>query len=125
LKHGKGKWRKSNKPNCNSYEGEYYMDKKHGYGVFNWESGNIYKGNYKEDERDGYGEMYWTDGSVYKGEWRRGCQHGFGKMAQPDGMNLEGYFDMNVFKGPTPPDNLFEEDNEVIDEDIIDENKEQ
>jgi hypothetical protein len=49
------------------------MDKKHGYGIFSWESGNMYKGNYKDDERDGYGEMYWTDGTVYKGDWRKGC----------------------------------------------------
>ena len=43
------------------------MDKKHGQGVFTWESGNMYKGGYLEDEREGYGEMYWTDGTVYKG----------------------------------------------------------
>jgi hypothetical protein len=48
------------------------MDKKHGNGVFKWESGNLYKGNYVEDERDGYGEMFWTDGSIYKGQWNRG-----------------------------------------------------
>lgn len=52
------------------------MDKKHGYGVFQWESGNVYKGDYKEDLRDGYGEMFWTDGSVYKGDWVKGVQHG-------------------------------------------------
>lgn len=34
LKHGKGKWRKGHGPNSNQYEGDYYMDKKHGYGVF-------------------------------------------------------------------------------------------
>jgi len=43
------------------------MDKKNGYGVFTWESGNVYKGYYKDDERDGFGEMTWVDGSMYKG----------------------------------------------------------
>ena len=56
-----------NDVNCNSYEGEYFYDKKTGQGMFVWESGNVYKGNYNDDERDGYGEMFWTDGSVYKG----------------------------------------------------------
>ena len=59
----------SNKANSNTYEGEYFLDKKHGFGEFKWESGNYYKGNYKEDQRHGYGEMFWTDGSSYKGEW--------------------------------------------------------
>jgi hypothetical protein len=54
----------------NTYEGEYYMDKKHGYGVFEWESGNVYKGNYFEDERNGFGIMKWTDGSTYMGTWQ-------------------------------------------------------
>ena len=77
MKNGKGKWKKmGNTANCNSYEGEYLNDKKNGFGVFTWESGNIYKGNYKDDERDGFGEMHWTDGSIYKGLWRQGIQHG-------------------------------------------------
>jgi hypothetical protein len=45
------------------------MDKKHGYGVFEWETGNVYSGNYFEDERNGYGVMKWTDGSTYMGTW--------------------------------------------------------
>lgn len=73
------------------------MDKKHGYGVFKWSSGNVYKGNYKEDVRHGYGEMYWTDGSIYKGEWVKGIQHGFGEMIFPDGTKKVGIFDHNTF----------------------------
>ena len=91
------------------------MDKKHGYGVFTWESGNMYKGNYVEDERDGYGEMYWTDGTVYKGQWKKGCQHGPGKMLQPDGSVLEGFFQMNVYMGKERPEG-FQDD--IIQEEI-------
>lgn len=53
-------------------------DKKSGYGIFTWASGNVFKGNYDNDSRNGYGEMYWTDGSFYKGEWWNGIQHGRG-----------------------------------------------
>lgn len=101
MKHGNGKWRKrANAPNCNSYEGQYSLDKKNGMGTFTWESGNMYKGCYKEDERHGYGEMYWTDGSCYKGEWQNGIQHGVGKMEFPDGRVKEGYFENNVYRKP-------------------------
>ena len=97
MKHGSGKWMKNNN---NSYEGEYYMDKKQGYGEFKWASGNVYKGNYKTDLRNGYGEMYWTDGSIYKGNWVNGIQHGYGKMMFIDGTLNEGIFDHNVYQGP-------------------------
>jgi hypothetical protein len=52
-KHGKGKWKKrqDDRSICNQYEGYYEMDKKHGYGVFQWESGNKYSGNYHYDDR--------------------------------------------------------------------------
>jgi hypothetical protein len=48
------------------------MDKKHGVGFFEWESGNSYAGEYKNDERSNYGVMRWTDGSVYMGMWDKG-----------------------------------------------------
>jgi hypothetical protein len=64
--------------NSDKYEGEYNADKKHGYGIFTWSTGNIYKGNYSEDLRSDFGEMYWSDGSYYKGQWKNGIQHGEG-----------------------------------------------
>lgn len=82
------------------YEGQYYKDKKQGFGIFKWATGNIYRGQYKADEREGIGEMKWTDGSVYIGQWIAGIQHGYGRMYFPDGTVKEGYFDNNVYKGP-------------------------
>jgi len=66
LRHGKGIWKKG-PGNNDTYEGEYFSDKKCGNGIFTWSSGNVYKGSYFDDLRHGYGEMYWTDGSFYKG----------------------------------------------------------
>jgi hypothetical protein len=51
------------------FDGQYFMDKKHGKGRFEWESGNTYAGDYDSDDRHGFGEMMWTDGSHYKGMW--------------------------------------------------------
>jgi len=99
LKHGKGVWTKGRGENLTTYTGEYLLDKKCGYGVFKWASGNIYKGYYDKDEREGHGEMVWTDGSKYLGSWVRGIQHGFGKMVFPDGIIREGQFVNNIFKG--------------------------
>ncbi len=100
-KQGKGKWKQSkNQINCNTYDGDYFQDQKHGQGVYTWASGNIYKGDYNDDERPGNGQMLWTDGSMYEGEWHKGIQHGFGRMIFPDGSQKEGYFENNVFKYP-------------------------
>ena len=99
LKCGFGKWRKTTAHRSNTYEGQYYQDKKQGFGIFRWVSGNVYKGQYKDDEREGIGEMRWTDGSVYVGMWSRGIQHGYGRMWFPDGKLKEGLFENNVYKG--------------------------
>jgi len=85
------------------YEGEYLKDKKHGFGIFKWASGNTYIGQYKGDERDGIGKMQWTDGSIYIGQWEKGIQHGYGIMIFPDGSIKKGHFNNNVYKGPAPP----------------------
>lgn len=82
------------------YEGQYKNDKKDGYGLFVWASGNTYRGQFKNDERDGKGEMRWTDGSVYVGDWNKGIQHGIGKMIFADGTIVEGYFDNNRYIAP-------------------------
>jgi hypothetical protein len=103
LKHGKGKWRSAKGPQSNIYEGDYALDKKAGYGIFQWASGNLYKGEYADDEREGFGEMTWTDGSMYQGDWFRGIQHGTGKMVFPNGIIKEGYFDNNIFRGQQQP----------------------
>ncbi len=100
LKSGFGKYRKSKESRTNVYEGQYYRDKKQGFGIFKWASGNVYRGQYKADEREGIGEMRWTDGSIYVGQWERGIQHGYGRMIFPDGMVKEGLFENNVYKGP-------------------------
>lgn len=65
FRDGSGTWKKGG--NSDKYEGEYVKDKKEGYGIFTWSTGNVYKGHYVADLREGYGEMFWDDGSYYKG----------------------------------------------------------
>ena len=119
MKHGKGKWKKEEtQPNCNQYTGDYFNDKKHGHGQFNWESGNYYIGNYFNDKRHGHGEMFWTDGTVYKGDWEQGMQHGFGVITLPDGRTLKGKFENNIFMGKVKDDTKKPLPIPVIEEDV-------
>lgn len=50
------------------------MDKKSGYGVYEWENGWVYKGNFEGDYRNGYGELYDGDSCTYRGFWDNGQQ---------------------------------------------------
>ena len=51
------------------------MDKKSGYGVYEWENGWTYKGNFQNDFRNGYGELFNREGAMaYKGYWENGEQ---------------------------------------------------
>jgi len=95
LKHGFGRWKKFTNHSVNIYEGQYANDKKEGFGIFKWASGNKYIGHYKNDKREGIGQMMWTDGSIYIGEWKEGIQHGYGYMYFPDGTVKEGLFEKN------------------------------
>lgn len=50
------------------------MDKKSGYGVYEWENGWTYKGNFDNDLRTGFGELYEGNKLVYRGYWKNGEQ---------------------------------------------------
>lgn len=50
------------------------MDKKSGYGVYEWENGWIYKGNFDNDLRNGFGELYQGQKLIYRGYWKNGEQ---------------------------------------------------
>ena len=55
LKHGFGRWQKSDNQPCNYYEGEYINGSKHGEGEFHWSNGSYYKGDWKEGKQNGSG----------------------------------------------------------------------
>lgn len=48
------------------------LDKKHGYGVYDWANGYLYKGNFFEDQRCGEGQLYYHNELVYEGFWING-----------------------------------------------------
>ena len=97
------------------------MDKKHGYGVFQWESGNKYSGNYHYDERQGYGTMEWTDMSKFKGHWIKGVQEGIGIMIFPNGVKRAGFFNNNVYSLPLKDRSQIRNIEDEMPEEILDE----
>lgn len=55
-------------------------NKRHGYGVMQYPSGNSYEGEWRDDRKDGYGTMVWkTLDEVYTGHWHKNLPHGFGE----------------------------------------------
>jgi len=49
------------------YTGEFYSDKKHGFGKMMWSTGGRYDGQFYENQRHGTGKMTWADGTTYEG----------------------------------------------------------
>ena len=47
-----GLWKSGNGASEN-YKGHYMLDKKHGYGIYNWGNGYLYKGFWMDDLRYG------------------------------------------------------------------------
>jgi hypothetical protein len=42
-------------------------------------------GEYFDDRKNGYGEFVWPDGRSYKGDWLNGKQHGKGMYKTSQG----------------------------------------
>ena len=57
------------------YEGDWINNKKFGYGIRRYASGNIYEGMWVNDVRHGEGTMRWFDkNQIYAGQWENGVQ---------------------------------------------------
>ena len=48
------------------------LDKKHGFGVYDWANDYLYKGNFFEDQRCGEGQLFFKEELVYEGFWISG-----------------------------------------------------
>lgn len=48
------------------------LDKKHGFGIYDWGNGYYYKGGFIEDQRCGEGQLFYREELVYSGFWVNG-----------------------------------------------------
>eukprot|EP00340_Litonotus_pictus_P006322 CAMPEP_0170518496 /NCGR_PEP_ID=MMETSP0209-20121228/4172_1 /TAXON_ID=665100 ORGANISM="Litonotus pictus, Strain P1" /NCGR_SAMPLE_ID=MMETSP0209 /ASSEMBLY_ACC=CAM_ASM_000301 /LENGTH=237 /DNA_ID=CAMNT_0010804075 /DNA_START=22 /DNA_END=732 /DNA_ORIENTATION=- len=96
FRHGKGKVFHSTSDNIKgcqeTYEGDWFEDKKQGYGLYTYSNGDIYEGEFFGDMHQGYGKYYFTDGSHYEGEWFNHKMHGSGHYWDISGSIWSGEF---------------------------------
>ncbi|CAL8302119.1 unnamed protein product [Lota lota] len=80
IRHGIGTHRCANTPVL--YRGQWHRGKRHGKGViyYNQEETSWYDGYWKGNKREGWGVRRYPSGNVYEGEWRDNVRHGEGTM---------------------------------------------
>lgn len=61
-----------------SYEGMFFDDKRHGYGVYRYEDGAIHAGEWVADQREGRGGTRFANGDNYLGDYRGNAATGRG-----------------------------------------------
>lgn len=58
--------------NRDTYAGEYFADKMHGFGVYNFANGHRYEGSWHEGRRQGFGVYTFRNGETQSGHWQNG-----------------------------------------------------
>ncbi|XP_075686366.1 radial spoke head 10 homolog B [Rhinoderma darwinii] len=78
MRHGKGAIY-YNVEGTSWYEGDWIHNRKEGWGVQRFQSGNIYEGQWKNNKFHGEGRMRWlSSNEEYMGQWETGVQNGLG-----------------------------------------------
>ena len=87
--------------NCKDYyyKGEFHNDKKHGWGILEFNDGQKYEGSFIENKIMGYGKYYWTNGHKYIGDLNDGKMEGKGLYIWSDGNEYEGEYKNNLKEG--------------------------
>lgn len=83
-----------------NYTGNFINNKKSGYGVYQFLSGNTYEGNFLNDTFEGTGVFEFSDSSRYDGNFRRGNICGKGKLHLTEGKEtivIDGYWEGTNF----------------------------
>lgn len=58
--------------NGDTYAGEYFADKMHGFGVYQFANGHHYEGAWHEGRRQGLGMYTFRNGETQAGHWQNG-----------------------------------------------------
>lgn len=90
YRHGKGKWTRAT--DKYTYDGDWYMSKRHGHGKEEMPGQWRFEGEFYEGKRNGFGRLVCADGEIYEGGWKDDKKHGYGKKTFADGNRYEGEF---------------------------------
>ena len=58
--------------NGDTYAGEYFADRMHGFGVYSFANGHRYEGAWHEGRRQGLGMYSFRNGETQAGHWQNG-----------------------------------------------------
>lgn len=61
--------------NGDTYAGEYFADKMHGFGVYRFANGHRYEGAWHEGRRQGLGMYTFRNGETQSGHWQNGIMN--------------------------------------------------
>jgi 1-phosphatidylinositol-4-phosphate 5-kinase len=81
------------------YRGNWFADRKNGFGEKRYGNGDVYEGWWKCNLQDGEGRYVWKNGNEYVGEWKKGAIWGKGVLVWANGNRYEGYWENGVPKG--------------------------
>lgn len=73
-----------------TYAGFTVNGKRHGHGMYKWNSGDIYDGEWKDDKRTGHGIYYYANGDKHVGEYVNGKRNGPGVYTFANGKVKRG-----------------------------------
>lgn len=85
--------------NGDTYEGEFYDDKREGFGVYKWKTGEKYIGESLANVFNGFGIMEFKDGTRYVGDFKDGEFEGEGEKTYSSGVKLNGLFGKGKYLG--------------------------
>lgn len=81
-RHGKGIYRFNSGA---SFEGNFVNGVRNGHGVYRYADGDKYVGDFVDSNFEGYGKYYWHDGDWFEGEYRKDKRNGLGVYHYADG----------------------------------------
>lgn len=81
------------------YTGKFRHGNKHGLGFYSFANGDEYDGSYFNGRRTGRGTYNHANGSTYVGDFKDELEHGHGKYTFPGGGTYEGKFQFGKMEG--------------------------
>ena len=78
-----------------TYDGSWIKDKRSGTGIQWFASGDRYEGEWLDDKKHGYGVLTYSNGETYKGDFHHDQRHGTGKASYNDGSISQGPYWVN------------------------------
>ena len=78
--------------NGDKYVGDVTNSKRHGHGVYYYDSGDKYTGNWETGKQNGHGVYVYANGDRYVGDWSGGKHNGSGAYYFKSGKVFQGFY---------------------------------